>query len=1175
MSIRKNVAVFVGLTLAVAVAFGAVSPVSAAALTQAQIDAIIGLLQSFGADQSTISNVQTSLTGGTPTGGTGGTTGSYVFNANLTMGNTGADVMNLQKVLNSSADTQVAASGVGSAGNESSYFGALTKAAVIKFQKKYGITPAVGYVGAITRAKLNTMGGVVVTPPPVTPPPVATPAGTGLTVTAAAQPAAQLVPLNAARVPLTKVTFTAGSDGDVKINSLVVERGGPSADADISGIVLLDESGTQVGLAKTLNSAHQVTLNEPFTVKAGQSRTMTLALNRPSADADSSSAGAVVTLSLVAVNTSATVSGSLPIVGTAQTMNVGLTIGSVTNARGPLDPAGAASKNVGTTGYTFSSIKVTAGSTEDILVKSIRWNQASSAASSDLANLVTVVEGVSYPTIVDSTGKYYTSVFGDGIKIEKGFGKEFSIKGDISGGSGRTVAFNIEKTTDLNLLGSTYGYGITPPTSGTGFSAGSIWYAASTISINTGSLTVSNDPGVAAQNVAINVANQPLGGFSVEVKGEPISVASMIFNVQATGNEVVDITNVSLVDGNGAVLAGPVNGVDTTDPAGTLTFSDTITFPVGITKLQLKGKLSTDFVNNDTVQASTTPSTQWTTVTGQVTNQTITSSPSTAITANSMTVKAAALTISISPNPSAQTVVAGGQGFTFTNYTLDAGASGENLRISQLLLDYSTNGTATNLTSCQLFDGSTALNTGSNAVNPSAAASSTTFTFDNSLTVPKGTSKTLPLKCNIASGATGSIYWGISATQTVTGVTSGQGATITQNSAAGQRMTLASGGSLSVTLDSSSPSYKVVAAGTTGNTVATYRFHASNENLSLQTIPLVMKPATSTNADVVQVTLWDGATQIGTAAFDGTRDANNDYIATSTLSAAVTVPKDGDKIITVKVDLPNQGINDPGNAGALIAVNWDGGVTTNSTSGTKAIGVSSGTAIYATGSDTAASGIRVFKSYPTLTYSTTGATAISGVNDLLSLVVSADTKGDTKLHRLTFVISTTTATITSLTFSGPNGNVSSTTNITNLTAGATTTAVYFDSTSNTADATVAAGTSKTYTLRGTFALAGTNTTGSASAGLMADTAYPKLPTIGTATTTFNMAMSSTTGAIIGLTLGNGQGGALVNSATIWSPVSTTSSVSTAYDDWTNGYGLGGCFALSGLGQDCTARVIAK
>lgn len=38
----------------------------AAALTQSQIDAIVSLLQSFGADQATINNVQTAL-GGTPT----------------------------------------------------------------------------------------------------------------------------------------------------------------------------------------------------------------------------------------------------------------------------------------------------------------------------------------------------------------------------------------------------------------------------------------------------------------------------------------------------------------------------------------------------------------------------------------------------------------------------------------------------------------------------------------------------------------------------------------------------------------------------------------------------------------------------------------------------------------------------------------------------------------------------------------------------------------------------------------------------------------------------------------------------------------------------------------------------------------------------------------------------
>lgn len=89
----------------------------------------------------------------------------FVFEKNLKQGDKSSDVTELQKILNSSPDTQISASGTGSPGNETNYFGGLTKVAVIKFQNKYKgdiLTPAGlfygnGFVGGLTRGKLNNL----------------------------------------------------------------------------------------------------------------------------------------------------------------------------------------------------------------------------------------------------------------------------------------------------------------------------------------------------------------------------------------------------------------------------------------------------------------------------------------------------------------------------------------------------------------------------------------------------------------------------------------------------------------------------------------------------------------------------------------------------------------------------------------------------------------------------------------------------------------------------------------------------------------------------------------------------------------------------------------------------------------------------------------------------------
>ena len=100
------------------------------------------------------------------------------FNANLKMGDDNADVKALQIFLNQNVQskdavttksTQVASSGSGSPGNETTHFGPATKAAVIVFQEKFAadiltpqnLTAGTGIVDEKTRAKIHDLQALI------------------------------------------------------------------------------------------------------------------------------------------------------------------------------------------------------------------------------------------------------------------------------------------------------------------------------------------------------------------------------------------------------------------------------------------------------------------------------------------------------------------------------------------------------------------------------------------------------------------------------------------------------------------------------------------------------------------------------------------------------------------------------------------------------------------------------------------------------------------------------------------------------------------------------------------------------------------------------------------------------------------------------------------------------
>ncbi len=77
------------------------------------------------------------------------------FKQDLSFGMTDPDVLKLQRFLNTHGAV-VAMFGPGSPGQETEYFGALTKNALSRYQAAHGIAPAAGYFGPLTRAYVET-----------------------------------------------------------------------------------------------------------------------------------------------------------------------------------------------------------------------------------------------------------------------------------------------------------------------------------------------------------------------------------------------------------------------------------------------------------------------------------------------------------------------------------------------------------------------------------------------------------------------------------------------------------------------------------------------------------------------------------------------------------------------------------------------------------------------------------------------------------------------------------------------------------------------------------------------------------------------------------------------------------------------------------------------------------
>jgi hypothetical protein len=913
---------------------------------------------------------------------------SYTFSSNLTVGSRGQDVQQLQMILNSDSSTMVAVTGAGSPGMESTYFGALTKAALIKFQAKHGISPTSGYFGPITRAFLATWasGSTTSTVPgcvagaaysSTTGAPCNS--GTPITVTggavsvslAADNTPARSVVLGQASAELGRFVFS----GTGVVTNVTLQQIGLSAYNNTLQNVYLYNGATRLTDSGSVSSNGVITFNGPsglFTVNGSMEVTVRADLVPGSQNANQT--GTVgVELTGFAVSggapVSAAISGNLMVIVNVTTAAATFSQAATSN------PPASAQVNAGTSNYTIWSNQLGV-STRALNLRSATFRFIGSAPISALSNIKLYVDGSmvgTAGTIQPINGSNYIVFNLTSTPFVLSTGSHtVEVRADIVGGASYSFQISIQNPADLQLEDSQLsGVYVTPTTNGTTVAIPNNTVGNSVLILQ-GTNSVTIDPAFTTTTITGGATNVPIAQYKFTGYGEAVKITSLVVTPSLTSYSpasvsVPSLNNVSLY-ANGAQI-GSTQNWSGTSTALTFNLGSSLIIPAGQSViLTVKADLiSGTSVNYTAGNVSVVLTSSSNNAQGQSSQQLLTI-PASNVTSNTLTIGGNTITVAQNASLTNQSVAPNTPNQRIGSFVIQAG-SAEGLQVTNLSVGVGSSAGITNLANLRI----SGTNISVNPVNPQG-----TNNFSTNFTIPTSQSQIVDVYADI-----GATVGTATTTLTVTGRGIVSNVSTTTTAVTGQVTTIAQGGVTSVpTIVSSATLPSQYLIGPSSPTIATYNFIATSSAATIQ--ELKFSASSSVANAISSIAISANGQTLSAPVVSGVVDISG-------LNILIPAGFGGVNVVVTPTYSPVGGVN---------------GIASNSTTTISLIYVKSlsGNQTTVINPSVASQTMTLVSSKPTLAVASPNVSLATGLTEIADITVSADANGAIKVNNLPIAV---------------------------------------------------------------------------------------------------------------------------------------------------------------------------